>query len=74
VQENCQAQSQDCLKRNVEDDVLERHLQRIPELRVPRKFLVVVQPDELRRLQQAVFGQAEIEAANGRPEEEDQET
>ncbi len=61
------------LEHDVQHHVLERHHQGVPEQLVAGDLDVVVEPDEVRRAEQVVTGQAEVEAADGRVEVEDQE-
>ena len=73
VHEHCETERDDRLEADVEDDVLQRHLHRVPEQVVLDDLAVVVQPDELRGTQQAVLGEAEIQPAQRRPQVEHRE-
>jgi hypothetical protein len=61
------------LDADVEDDVVDGHLKRVPEHRVLHHAHVVVHAVELRRGEQVEPGEAEIDPAQQRPHHEHQE-
>ena len=67
------AYREDCLEHDVDQDVLDRHHQRVPEQLVLEELGEVVEADEVRCAEQVVLGQAEVEAADERVEVEHQE-